>query len=72
MIDQALSAVAGPLVRNYPEKALDLLTLLLPGIDVNDIWKCTDIFVLMSDLLEMIPLADLTKDMNKKSKSLLS
>jgi len=64
---QALSSVAGPMVRNYPEKALELLTLLLPGITVNDIWKCTDIFVLMSDLLEMIPVADLTCDMNKKN-----
>lgn len=57
---QALSAAAGPLVRTYPERTLDLLNLLLPGIDVNDIWKCTDIFVLMSDLLEMIPIADLS------------
>ena len=34
---QAMSATAGPLVRNYPGKALDLLHSLLPGIDVNDI-----------------------------------
>ena len=58
---QALSAAAGPLMRTYPERAIDLLNLLLPGIDVNDIWKCTDIFILMSDLLEMMPVADLTK-----------
>jgi len=57
---QALSATAGPLVRNYPLKALDLLFSLLPGIDVNDIWKCTDIFVLMSDLLEMMPVANMS------------
>jgi hypothetical protein len=58
---KALSAAAGPLMRTYPERAIDLLQLLLPGIDVNDIWKCTDIFILMSDLLEMMPVADLTK-----------
>lgn len=54
------------MIRTYPERALDLLNILLPGIDVNDIWKCTDIFVLMSDLLEMIPIADLTKDKDRK------
>jgi len=58
---QALSAAAGPLMRNFPEKAIDLLHVLLPGIDVNDIWKCTDIFVFLSDVLEMMPVADLTK-----------
>jgi len=58
---QVLSATAGPLIRNYPDRAFDLLYFLLPGIDVNDIWKCTDIFVLMSDLMEMMPIADLTR-----------
>jgi len=58
---QATSATAGPLVRLYPGRALDLLHALLPGIDVNDIWKCTDIFVLMSDLLEMVPLTDVSR-----------
>ena len=29
---QALSAAAGPLMRNFPEKAIDLLHVLLPGI----------------------------------------
>lgn len=62
---QAMSATAGPLVRNYPGKALDLLHSLLPGIDVNDIWKCTDIFVMMSDLLEMIPLTDVSRKCSK-------
>ena len=62
---QAMSATAGPLVRNYPGKALDLLHSLLPGIDVNDIWKCTDIFVMMSDLLEMIPLTDVSRKCGK-------
>ena len=62
---QALSAASGPLVRNYPGNAIDLLHSLLPGIDVNDIWKCTDIFVLMSDLLEMIPLTDMSQKSNK-------
>ena len=42
-------------------RALELLYSLLPGIDVNDIWKCTDILVLMSDLLEMMPVTDLSK-----------
>ena len=56
-----MSATAGPLIRLYPARALDLLHSLLPGIDVNDIWKCTDIFVLMSDLLEMIPLTDVSR-----------
>jgi len=56
---QAMSATAGPLVRNYPVRALELLHSLLPGIDVNDIWKCTDIFILMSDLLEMMPVKDM-------------
>jgi len=55
---QALSSCAGPLLRNYPAKCVDLLTMLLPGIDVNDIWKSTDTFVLMSDLLESMPVAD--------------
>ena len=54
-------------MRTYPEKAIDLLNMLLPGIDVNDIWKCTDIFVFLSDVLEMMPIADLTKlDSNAK------
>ena len=58
---QAMSATAGPLVRQYPGRALELLYSLLPGIDVNDIWKCTDILVLMSYLLEMMPVTDLSK-----------
>ena len=41
-------------------RALNLLYSLLPGIEVNDIWKCTDIFILMSDLLEMMPVADMS------------
>jgi len=57
---QALSSCSGSLLRNYPAKCLDLLTMLLPGIDVNDIWKSTDTFVLMSDLLESMPVADLS------------
>ena len=28
---------------------------------MNDIWKCTDILVLISDLLEMMPVTDLSK-----------
>ena len=36
-----------------PEQLLDLLMALLPGIDVNDMWKCSDIFILLSDLMEV-------------------
>ena len=32
--------------------------VMLPGIDVNDIWKCADNFILMSDLLEVIWVVD--------------
>uniref|UniRef100_A0A0K2T807 Proteasome activator complex subunit 4 n=1 Tax=Lepeophtheirus salmonis TaxID=72036 RepID=A0A0K2T807_LEPSM len=54
----ALTAVTRPLVENYPLEIIPILTSLLPGIDVNDIWKCTDIFILMSDILEMIWVID--------------
>lgn len=54
----ALSACSRPLVQNYPMEVIRLLNVLLPGIDVNDIWKSTDIFILLSDLLEMIWLVD--------------
>ena len=47
-----MSAVSGPLVRNFPGRSVQLLHSLLPAIDVNDIWRSTDIFVCMSDLLE--------------------
>ena len=70
---QAVSAIAGPLVRHFPGgvvvsgsfkasllnsasgRAIELLHSLLPAIDVNDMWRSTDIFVCMSDLLEMMP-----------------
>lgn len=64
---QAMSATAGPLIRSYPGRALDLMHSLLPGIDVNDIWKCTDIFVLMSDLVEKVPLTDLSRNTKGES-----
>jgi len=35
-----------------------LFNALLPGIDVNDMYKSTDIFVLFSDLLEMVWVVD--------------
>ena len=54
---QAVSAIAGPLVRRFPGRAIQLLHSLLPAIDVNDIWRSTDIFVCMSDLLEMMPVS---------------
>ena len=37
---------------------LEILDSMLPGVDVNDIGKCTDIFLLLSDILEMIWLVD--------------
>ncbi len=36
-----------------PVDIMEVVMALLPGIDVNDIWKCSDIFILLSDLLEV-------------------
>ncbi|QQP39730.1 Uncharacterized protein FKW44_013541, partial [Caligus rogercresseyi] len=66
----ALMAVTRPLVENYPLEVIQILTSLLPGIDVNDIWKCTDIFILMSDILEMIWIIDFSgsaKELREKT-----
>ena len=49
---QAVSAVATSLVTNFPKRAFELLHSLVPAIDVNDIWRSTDICICMSDLLE--------------------
>ncbi len=53
-----LSACSRSLVENYPSQAVDILLMLLPGIDLNDVWKTAENFILMSDLLEMIYLVD--------------
>ena len=57
-----LAACSRALVEHYPADVIKIFTDILPGIDVNDIWKSTDIFILMSDLLEMIYLADFSRD----------
>lgn len=62
----ALSACARPLCENYPIEVMKILSVLLPGIDVNDIWKCTDNFILMSDLLEGIYLVDFSSPEMRK------
>ena len=49
---QAVSAVATSIVTNFPKRAFELLHSLVPAIDVNDIWRSTDICICMSDLLE--------------------
>ena len=49
-----LYACARPFVSTVrPADLIDVLVALIPGIDVNDIWKCSDIFILLSDLLEV-------------------
>ncbi len=54
-----LYACARPLSANCdPTELLDLVMALLPGIDVNDMWKCSDIFILLSDLLEIMWVVD--------------
>ena len=58
---QAVAAVAGPLVAHFPGRAVELLHSLLPAIDVNDIWRSTDIFVCMGNLLERLPVTSDTK-----------
>ena len=73
----ALSACARPFVENYPEYVIDTLLVLLPGMDVNDIGKCADNFILMSDLLEMIWVVDFSgqisgADLSEKERELLA
>ena len=53
-----VSAISRSLVENYPLEVINILDILLPGIDVNDIWKSFEIFVLLSDLLDMIWMID--------------
>ena len=47
---------------NFIFTIFEVLDSLSPGIDVNYIQKCTDIFILMSDILEMLPMADLAME----------
>ena len=53
-----LSSCSRPFVEKYPLDVIRILNVIVPGININDIWKSTDIFILMSDLLEMIWLID--------------
>ena len=53
-----LSSCSRPFVENYPLDVIKVITVIVPGININDIWKSTDIFILLSDLLEMIWLID--------------
>ena len=53
-----VSAISRSLVENYPLEVINILDILLPGIDVNDIWKSFEIFVLLSDLLDMVWMMD--------------
>ena len=53
-----VSAISRSLVENYPIEVINILNILLPGIDVNDILKSFEIFVLLSDLLDMVYMID--------------
>ena len=53
-----VSAISRSLVENYPIEVINILNIRLPGIDVNDIWKSFEIFVLLSDLLDMVYMID--------------
>ena len=45
-------------MEKYPLEVIQLLDHLLPGINVNDMFKSTDIFILISDLLDMVYMID--------------
>jgi proteasome activator subunit 4 len=47
-----------PLVENYPLEVIQILKIIIPGIDINDIWKSSDILLLINSFLEMIWLID--------------
>ena len=47
-----------PLVENYPIEIIQILKDVIPGIDINDVWKSRDILSLMNSLLEMIWIID--------------
>ena len=70
-----VSAISRSLVENYPIEVINILNILLPGIDVNDIWKSFEIFVLLSDLLDMVYMIDFlnpaTRD-NREGKTIFT
>ena len=53
-----VSSCSRVLVERYPAEAVDVLLMLLPGIDLNDIWKCAENFIVISDVFEVIWLVD--------------
>jgi proteasome activator subunit 4 len=53
-----LRSCARPLVENYPLEVIQILKHIIPGIDINDIWKSSDILLLVNSFLEMIWLID--------------
>ena len=63
-----LSACSRTLVEHYPLEVMDVLGHLLPGINVNDIYKSTDIFLLMSDFLDMIWMIDFSNPESRPGK----
>ena len=53
-----LRSCSRPLVENYPLEVIQILKDIIPGIDINDIWKSRDILALVNNFLEMIWLID--------------
>ena len=53
-----LKCCSRPLVENYPIEIIQILKDVIPGIDINDVWKSRDILSLMNSLLEMIWIID--------------
>ena len=53
-----LRSCSRPLVENYPLEVIQVLKDIIPGIDINDIWKSSDILLLVNSFLEMIWLID--------------
>ena len=60
-----LSACSRAFVENYPIEVIKVINVIVPGININDIWKSTDIFILLSDLLEMIWLIDFSHPVSR-------
>ena len=54
-----------PLVENYPLEVIQILKVIIPGIDINDIWKSSDILLLINSFLEMIWLIDFSGSQTK-------
>ena len=63
-----VSAISRSLVEHYPIEVVNILNILLPGIDVNDIWKSFEIFVLLSDLLDMVWMIDFSSPAARNNK----